>query len=325
MMETISVIVPVYKVERYLDRCVESLVHQTYKNLEIILVDDGSPDRCPAMCDAWVEKDNRIKVIHKQNGGLSDARNAGIDIASGQYIGFVDSDDWVEPDMYRFLHQHMQDTGSEIVSGGVRRVWEDGTPARTMTYSGEPLSFTSQEAMASLINETALIVPVWNKLYTRGVIGEIRFPVGKINEDEFWSWQIIARSNRITAVPEVFYNYLQRSGSIMSQQLMKQPLHAIEAKCQRHDYIVSYMPDLANLSCMNLMYVCLYRAQVLRKTQPKAEIETSLRQLKEIVHNHRPDSTYLRTIPFKQKMRYYIIQHCFDLICQIQNFFNIGI
>ena len=99
----ISVIVPVYKVEKYLDKCVESIVNQTYKNLEIILVDDGSPDNCPAMCDEWAEKDERIRVIHKENGGLADARNAGMDIATGDYIGFVDSDDWIEPNMYEVL------------------------------------------------------------------------------------------------------------------------------------------------------------------------------------------------------------------------------
>lgn len=101
--ELISIIVPVYKVEKYLDKCVESIVEQTYKNLEIILVDDGSPDNCSAMCDEWAQKDSRIKVIHKENGGLSSARNAGLDACTGDYIGFVDSDDWIEPDMYEYL------------------------------------------------------------------------------------------------------------------------------------------------------------------------------------------------------------------------------
>lgn len=101
----ISVIVPVYKVENFLDRCVESIVGQTYENLEIILVDDGSPDNCPAMCDKWAEKDGRIKVIHKENGGVSSARNAALDIVSGDYICFVDSDDWIDPGMYEFLYK----------------------------------------------------------------------------------------------------------------------------------------------------------------------------------------------------------------------------
>ena len=110
----ISVVVPVYNVEEYLDQCVESLVGQTYKNLEVILVDDGSPDNCPAMCDEWAERDNRIKVIHKENGGVSSARNAALDIASGDYIGFVDSDDWIEPDMYEILIKNAKKYDADI-------------------------------------------------------------------------------------------------------------------------------------------------------------------------------------------------------------------
>lgn len=115
----ISVIVPVYKTEGLLDRCVESIVGQTYKNLEIILVDDGSPDNCPAMCDEWAEKDSRIRVIHKENGGLCSARNAGMDIATGDYLGFVDSDDCIEPDMYQLLVENAVSTQADISRCGI--------------------------------------------------------------------------------------------------------------------------------------------------------------------------------------------------------------
>ena len=110
----ISVIVPVYQVEETLDKCVESIIGQTYKNLEIILVDDGSPDNCPAICDSWAEKDSRIRVIHKENGGLCSARNAGMDIAAGDYLGFVDSDDCIEPDMYQLLVENAASTQADI-------------------------------------------------------------------------------------------------------------------------------------------------------------------------------------------------------------------
>ena len=112
--QKISVIVPVYKVEAFLDRCVQSIVSQSYKNLEIILVDDGSPDNCPSLCDAWAAKDSRIKVIHKENGGLSDARNAGMAIATGELMGFVDSDDWIAPGMYQHLYDRMKEDNSDI-------------------------------------------------------------------------------------------------------------------------------------------------------------------------------------------------------------------
>ena len=123
----VSVIVPVYKVGKYLDKCVESIVGQTYKNLEIILVDDGSPDNCPAMCDKRAERDSRIKVIHKQNGGVSSARNVGIDAAQGEFIGFVDSDDWLEPDMYDCIVKNALEYNADISRCGYFVDWSDHT------------------------------------------------------------------------------------------------------------------------------------------------------------------------------------------------------
>ena len=160
----ISVIVPVYKVEAYLDKCVRSIMDQTYRNLEIILVDDGSPDDCPAMCDAWAEKDSRIRVIHKENGGLSDARNAGMAVATGEYIGFIDSDDYIAPDMYRLLLERMTADGSDIAACGVEMVFEDGTPPRMLTPTGSHVLDNGQ-AMEAIIREDLLKQPVWYKLY----------------------------------------------------------------------------------------------------------------------------------------------------------------
>ena len=120
----VSIIVPVYKVEPYLDKCVSSIVNQTYTNLEIILVDDGSPDNCPAMCDAWAEKDSRIRVIHKPNGGLSDARNAGMAVATGELMAFVDSDDWIAPDMYEHLYQRTDGVGEQNAVSHADAGWE---------------------------------------------------------------------------------------------------------------------------------------------------------------------------------------------------------
>ena len=129
-MDLISVIVPIYQVEPYLDRCVKSIVNQTYKNIEIILVNDGSPDGCPAICDAWAERDSRVKVIHKENGGLSDARNAGLAVAAGELISFIDSDDWIEPDFLTALYDAMEQTGAEIAECATTYAAEDGTAIR---------------------------------------------------------------------------------------------------------------------------------------------------------------------------------------------------
>ena len=155
----ISVIIPVYKVEEYISRCIKSVVDQTYSNLEIILVDDGSPDNCPAICDKWAEKDSRIKVIHKKNGGLSDARNAGMQIASGEFIGFVDSDDWISKEMYQLLYENMKENESDISACGVKLVWEDGAESRSLTSAGIQI-LNTQEAMEAIIRESKLKQPV---------------------------------------------------------------------------------------------------------------------------------------------------------------------
>lgn len=256
----ISVIVPVYKVEAYLDRCVESIVNQTYRNLEIILVDDGSPDNCPAMCDEWAKKDSRIKVIHKPNGGLSDARNAGMAIASGEYIGFVDSDDWLAPEMYERLANALEQDGSDIAACGVEMVWEDETPSCMLTKSGNCV-LNREEAMRAIIEESWLKQPVWYKLYKADQVRDILFPVGKYHEDVFWSYQAIGRAEKVSVIDYVGYFYWQRSGSIMGEKYSLKRLDSIQAKCERQQYLRAQFPELVSEGSRNLQFSCLYHGQ----------------------------------------------------------------
>ena len=164
-MEKISVIVPVYEVEAYLDRCVQSIVDQTYTNLEIVLVDDGSPDNCGAMCDAWAEKDSRIRVIHQENGGLSAARNAGLAVATGDLIGFVDSDDYVSGDMYQLLWENMKTEGSDIAVCGVQMVYDDGTLGQPFTKEGCCV-LRGEEVLRASIEESWLLSQVITRIST---------------------------------------------------------------------------------------------------------------------------------------------------------------
>ena len=213
----VSIIVPVYKVERYLDKCISSIVNQTYTNLEIILVDDGSPDQCPQMCDAWAEKDARIRVIHKKNGGLSDARNAGMAVATGELMTFVDSDDWITPDLYTHLYRRLTEDHSDISACGVQMVWEDGTPPRILTRMGNHV-LSKEEAMQAIIEESWLKQPVWYKLYKTNLIKDILFPVGKYHEDVFWSYQAVDKANKVSVSDYIGYYYLQRNDSIMGEE-----------------------------------------------------------------------------------------------------------
>ena len=168
----VSIIVPIYKVEPYLDQCVQSIVDQTYANLEIILVDDGSPDNCPAMCDAWAEKDSRIRVIHKANGGVSSARNAGLDMATGSYIAFVDADDWLEPAAVEILLEQAVSTGADIVVGNYYFDYVDGRSAQALT--AEKQIWKQGEIMLAYIQDR-IRPEVHNKLYTGASIGNLRF------------------------------------------------------------------------------------------------------------------------------------------------------
>ncbi len=268
MDELISIIVPVYKVEAYLDQCVQSIVDQTYQNLEIILVDDGSPDACPAMCDAWARKDSRIRVVHKENGGLSDARNAGLAVAAGDYIGFVDSDDSIAPTMYEELMTHLTDTGSEIAACGVQMVWEDGKTAM-LTCSGSAV-LDNEQAMEAIISESWLKQPVWYKLYKRSTVEGILFEKGKCHEDVFWSYQPLARADRVCVFDTPLYFYRQRSGSIMGDSFSVKRVDALEANEKRLSFLKANYPALAPRAQALAYFFCMYLCQIALRNHQKA-------------------------------------------------------
>lgn len=234
-MDKISIIVPVYNVERYLERCIESLLQQTYKELEIILVDDGSPDNCPAICDFYAQKDVRIRVIHKKNGGLSDARNAGTRCATGAYIGFIDSDDFVEPDMFEKLYKAIKKENADIAVCGFERVDTGGeklgidleSPIKAETVS-------ASEFMKKIVKGNGWYYTVaWNKLYSRKVAEAVMFPVGKIHEDEYTIHLFVNQCNRITVIDEICYHYTMNPKSITGAGYNSRRLMGIEALMER--------------------------------------------------------------------------------------------
>lgn len=211
----ISVIIPVYMVEPYLCRCVDSVLAQTYKNLEIILVDDGSPDNCGAICDEYARRDARIKVIHKENGGLSDARNAGLDVCTGEYIAFVDSDDWIEPNMYEKLLSYAEEHDAQIAVGGVsdELLTDSGvTVVKTTMHNAVCVEvLANTEAMRRYFHGSWA---AWDKIYRREIFEDVRYPVGEINEDEAIVLCVLEKSSRVVYTNEVFYHYIRRPESI---------------------------------------------------------------------------------------------------------------
>lgn len=213
---TVSVIVPVYQVEKYLNACVQSICAQTFDDFELILVDDGSPDRCGALCDEWAGKDSRIHVIHQDNGGLSAARNAGIEIARGKYLSFIDSDDHIEPDMLAHLVEAAQTTGAELTicnlqyedDLGIVYLYPDFSTISDAVISPEDFWKGYYSPL------TTYYVVAWNKLYRRELFQTLRYPAGKRHEDEFVLQDLIAQCSKICCLSYVGYHYVQRSGSI---------------------------------------------------------------------------------------------------------------
>lgn len=317
----ISVIVPVYKVESYLDKCISSIVNQTYANLEIILVDDGSPDNCPAMCDAWAEKDSRIRVIHKPNGGLSDARNAGIVVATGELMAFVDSDDWIAPDMYEYLYQRLTEDNSDIAACGVQMVREDKTQSRMLTQEGNCV-LNQEEAMRAIIEESWLKQPVWYKLYKTDLIRDILFPMGKCHEDVFWSYQAVGSAKKVSVSDHVGYYYLQRGGSIMGAGYSLKRLDAVEAKVQRCAYIQERFPALSPLAIKDLWFTCIYQGQLALRALNKAEAEKILTYFENLVETH---PFQMEGCSLKERLWLNMAKSSLAVACRIRNALKIGL
>ena len=211
----VSVIVPVYNVEKYLKRCIDSILMQTYRNLEIILVDDGSTDNSGSICDQYGLIDSRIKVIHKINGGLSDARITGISNATGDFYSFIDSDDWIESNMIEVMIKNIIDTNSDIAIARRFRTFENGTKylEHYQTYPKEKV-FNSTTGLKYLMSFCGFDMSVCDKIFKKDLFKDIEFPFGKTCEDSFVTYRLFAKANKIIYIDEGMYNYFYRTNSI---------------------------------------------------------------------------------------------------------------
>lgn len=294
----ISVIVPVYRVEAYLDRCLRSLTGQTYHNLEIILIDDGSPDRSGAICDAWAEQDDRIRVIHQDNRGSGAARNAGLDVARGELIGFVDSDDYVSPDFYQYLENLLEDR-DDIAECS----WLE-TQADDIEFDHSPrlaTRFTPQEAMLGNIQDTVFRQLIWNKLYRREVLSGVRFPLEKTGiDDEFFTYRCLAKARSLIRSDKALYAYRQQPDSVMHRPYSLQRLNGIRAKRQRLSFLRETMPQLEGEARRELLLACLYAMQgALEHLQ-----EDDLEEARAFLHSTADELTPVPTrgLPLKKRL-----------------------
>lgn len=322
-MDLISVIVPIYKVEKYLDRCVESIVNQTYGDLEIILVDDGSPDNCPEMCDAWAEKDSRIRVIHKANGGLSDARNVGMAVAAGEYISFIDSDDWIAPRFYEKLLEAIKRDGSDIAACSVEMVWEDGSPSRMLT--GEYNSVLDRHtAQAELLAEAKLKQPVWYKLYRASIIKENPFAKGKYHEDVFWSYQAIGVAEKVSVIDYVGYYYWQRAGSIMGDGYSMKRLDAMEAVCARYEYFKTAFPELERAALVLIWEECIYHGQMAMTYLDKMGQKDALARLVAVQRKYPTSRADYKNLKRTHRLWLDISRVSLKMVCSLKKWLKVG-
>ena len=323
-MDLISIIVPIYKVEQYLDCCVESIINQTYRNLEIILVDDGSPDNCPSMCDAWKVKDTRIRVIHKENGGLSDARNAGMKVATGEYIGFVDSDDWIAPEMYERLMEALFKDSSDIAACTVKIVWESKKKEELLTVK-ENIILNKIQAQEALLIESKLKQPVWYKLYKKSTIKGIHFEKGKQHEDVFWSYQVIGRAKKVSVIDYAGYYYRQRNDSIMGNGYTIKSLDAMEAYCKRYEYIREKFPELERTALCAIWEMCIYQGQMALTYLKDNQRQIVFNTLDEIQRKYRICHEDYKSMKFSHRIWLGISRISLIVACVIKKQLKIGI
>lgn len=323
MDSLISVIVPIYNVEKYLDRCVDSIINQTYKNLEIILVDDGSPDNCPQMCDDYAKKDSRIKVVHKENGGLSDARNVGMEVATGEYVSFIDSDDYISLDFYETLLETIVDNDSDIVECGVVKFYEN----RKFDEYSDDLKVTNYDTLdglEGLINENPFKQHVWNKLYKTNIALDIPYAVGKLNEDEFWTYQIFGKAKKVTRINKTMYYYFQRGSSIMGNGYNIRRLDALEGKMNRQAYIEKNFPTLATKAKVDLYGSCIFAYQSVLKFMSGKDKKKAIKIIKDYKNRCKLTTDEINSITDSSRKYYKLAKFNFYLCCKMKAIFNIG-
>ncbi len=292
---------------------------QTYQNLEIILVDDGSPDNCPAMCDAWAQKDSRIKVIHQINSGAGAARNHGLRSAHGDLIAFVDSDDYLAPNMFAHLYSFIE-LGADIAECSYMDVTEDGIsfPER----AADAVTYTAEEAMRCHIQDTAFRQLVWNKLYRREMVSGVFFPEGKKIDDEFFTYQVLGSASKLVRSQCCCYAYRQQPGSVMHNLDASKRLQAVDAKVQRHQYVTQHFPALTADSLVNIWFTCLYQGQCIlsQATLDKESLAFLQNTLCQLQFDKLP--THLS---FKQKVWLQMARISFFLTCRVRNLLKVGL
>lgn len=294
--ELISVIVPIFKVEKYLKKCIDSILNQTYKNMEIILVDDGSPDNCPYICDNYAKKDSRIKVIHKINGGISDTRNEGLKRATGKWVTFIDSDDYIDKNMIDTLYKLAIENEADISIIDFIKIDETSNIIQNKDCKNKTRIFNSKTAIIELFNDNSFGNYMWNKLYKKELFEDIKFPIGKTMEDLAVMYQLFYKSKNIVYNNKQMYFYVQRKNSILHRREKSLINNRFELSLEKYNFLKSKYPDMIE-NYKAMLEVCLETFQYLN-TQEKKSLCINI--YKEIPYKMK----IFNMISIKSKIRY---------------------
>lgn len=324
MNDLISVIVPVYNVEAYLDRCVGSIVDQTYKKLEIILVDDGSTDSSGNICDAWAEKDARIKVLHLENGGAGKARNIGIEAARGVWCALIDSDDYISSDMIESLYSMIGDE-TDLSECGIVYTELNDYPFPVKTKEDGVIRCGAGKAFEYHIANSAFCQTPPNKLYRTSIIKNIPFPTGKLIDDEFWTYRVIGECRELARTSRILYAYRQQASSVMHRSYSAKRLQVLDAKYQRCLYLNERFPENANRAKIDYLETCIYHGQMILTNLKGNEKKEALVELKK----------YYSSVGFKMKeVKHLSLSHrtwlalskiSLTTTCRLKNILKVGI
>lgn len=240
----ISVIIPVYNIENYVEKCILSVLAQTYENIEIIIVNDGSTDSSPVICQKYADSDSRIVLINKENGGLSDARNKGLEVAKGEYLTFIDGDDFVSKDFINTLYRELVDNDADISMTNYLKVYSNNQAmlGNSLWNDEKLIIFTGLDGINYLLEYKAYVnlIVSWNKLYKRELFDGIWFPYGKINEDSFVIYKLFYRTQKIAYVNEPLYYYVRREGSIIHSAFSNRRYNMVEANKEMFDLCIEH-------------------------------------------------------------------------------------
>lgn len=258
-MKKISVVIPVYNVEKYLSECLDSVVNQTYKNLQIILVDDGSTDFSGKICDVYAEKDNRITVVHQKNAGAGAAKNTGLDLVKGEYFSIIDSDDYIELDMYEKMVNSLEKYNADIVQCLFRNVFvNDSFDRKYKIKSNYPKVLTSKRFLKEYLYDWKYAIFA-NKVFKSSLLKDIRFPVGRKIDDEFFTYKLVCNAKKVVNIDNILYNYRMRKTSVMNENNSDRLIYdRIDCFIERYNYVSDIYPSLKKKYNLKLYDDLLY-------------------------------------------------------------------